>query len=197
MRHPQSIAFAGILMMLSAACGNHGGRGSEAESSAYAPLAQRLNQEQGFVQDSQGNWIPRNNRRSQLEGRAASGIERSNHNANRRFNANNIQTAEWTRASSARPQSYSGPTDGSGIQKPAAAQGQEARQSGAQASIPGEYDTEDYRTGASRENRGRRFARKTDAQTENRRDSLPPPEIIDWREQRRMSIEQSRSMLSR
>ncbi len=187
----------GIVLMLLASCGNDGGNRGAEESASFAPLSQRLNQEQGYAQDSQGNWIARSDRRSQFENRTASGMDRSNHNATRRVNKSQFQPAEWTQASSAAPKSYSGPTDGSGFRSTAAAQGQAARQSGAQAHTPGEYGTQDFRTGSSRENRGRRFARKTDAQTDNRRDSLPPPEIIDWREQRNLSLDQSRSMLSR
>jgi hypothetical protein len=160
-------------------------------------MSQRLNQEQGYVRDSEGNWIPRNNKRSQFENRSAAGVDRKNAFTNRRFGANEYKTAEWTRAQSAAPQGYKGNTDGSGFQTAVAAQGQAARQSGARARTPGNYQTNNFGTSSSRENSARRHDRPVDVQTDNRRDSFPEPEIIDWRQQRNLSIDQSRSILSR
>jgi hypothetical protein len=179
-------------------CGTSGSGEGAAESSAnLAPLSQRLNQEQGYVRDSEGNWIPRSNKRSQFESISASGTDRRNNMANRRFKANEYQAAEWTRTKSAPPQGYVGDTDGSAFQTTAAAQGQAARQSGDRARIPGAYETGTFGTGSSRENQARRHDRPQDDQTENRRGKFTPPEIIDWRQQRDLSIDQSRSILSR
>jgi len=190
----QSVLTAGLL----ASCGAGGGDGGTANSSTtLAPLSQRLNQEQGYVRDSEGNWLPRSDRRSQYEQRTASGVNQRKDFNTRRFGANQYQTAEWTRRQSAPPQAYTGETDGSGFQITAAAQDQTARQSGSRARIPDQYQTDNFGAGDSRENNARRHDRPSDDQTENRRDKFTPPEIIDWRQQRDMSVDQSRSMLSR
>ncbi len=195
---PSSIATIALLAGLLVSCGNDGGSGQSTESAAgFAPLSQRLSQEQGYVQDSEGNWVARSNRRSQFENRTPAGIRRGNANSNRRFNAAEYQPAEWTRTSSSRPESFTGDTDGSTFQTTAAAQGSRARQSGARARTPESYRTGEYGTGSSRENRARRLPRPGDTQTENRRDNVPPPEIIDWRQQRELTVDQSRSLLSR
>jgi len=189
-----SVLMAGLF----ASCGAGGGGGETSGASApLAPLSQRLNQEQGYVRDSEGNWLPRSDRRSQYDQRSASGVNQRKNFNTRRFGANQYQTAEWTRSQSAPPQSYSGDRDGSEFQTTAAAHGQSARQSGSRARIPGSYQTDNFGTGNSRENSARRHDRPSDDQTENRRDSFPPPEIIDWRQQRDISVDQSRSILSR
>lgn len=177
------------------ACGTGGGTSDS--SGSLAPMSQRLNQEQGYTRDSEGNWNPRSDRRSQFDKRTASGTDQRNNMANRRFGANEYQAAEWTRTKSAPPEGYAGKTDGSGFQAAAAAQGQTARQSGSRARTPGNYATNHFGTDNSRENNARRHDRPSDDQTENRRNSFPHPEIIDWRQQREMSVDQSRSILSR
>jgi len=198
MTHLSSICLCTLTAGLLVSCGTGGGGGGSADAATgLAPMSQRLNQEQGYVRDSEGNWLPRSNKRSQFENRSATGTDRQNAFANRRFGANEYQTAEWTRAQSAAPQGYKGNTDGSGFQTAAAAQGQTARQSGARARTPGNYQTNNFGTSNSRENSARRHDRPVDAQTDNRRDTFPHPEIIDWRQQRDLSVDQSRSILSR
>lgn len=185
-------AAAGFLV----SCGTGGGDAADS-SAGLAPMSQRLNQEQGYARDSEGNWIPRSDKRSQFESRTASGIDQRNTYETRRFGANEYQTAEWTRTNSNAPKSYGGNTDGSRFQTTAAAQGQAARQSGSRARTPGPYQTNNFGTGNAREHSARRHDRPSDDQTENRRDSFEFPEIIDWRQQRDIGIEQSRSILSR
>lgn len=175
-----------------------GGNLSAAESGGgLAPLSQRLNEQQGYVQDSTGQWIPRNNRRSQFENLTASGANRSNAYSTQQFNAGNFQTAEWTQGQSNAPSSYTGDTDGSAFHTTAAAQGQTHRESSTRARTPGPYETPAYGTSASREDGARRHDRPTDAQSANRRESYVQPEIIDWRQQRELGVDQTRSMLAR
>lgn len=194
-----SLRFIGLIILVAGAvvsCGTSGDGAAES-SSGITPISQRLNQEQGYVRDADGNWIPRNNRRSQYDSIVATGAGQRNNSGNRRFKANEYQAAEWTRAQSAPPQGYTGNTDGSAFQTTAAAQGQKARQSGSRARTPGNYKTGAYATGRSRENDVRPLDRPQNDRTENQRGFQDPLEIIDWRQQRDLSVDQSRSMLSR
>ncbi len=189
--------------VLLAACGagsDGEGRNLAASESGngLAPLSQRLNQEQGYVRDSSGQWVPRNNRRSQFENRTASGIDRHNNPfSDQRFGTREYRAAEWTRSASDTPREYDGDTDGSRFQTTAAAQGRAHRDASARARTPGEYRTSGFRTGASREDGARRHDRPEHAHTQYRRESFVEPEIIDWRQQRDLGIDQTRSMLAR
>lgn len=185
---------AGIL----GSCGTGGGgdgTGAAQASATLAPLSQRLNEQQGYVSDAEGNWKPRNNRRSQFENLSASGMDRRNSYATRRYDATEYKTAEWTRARSSAPKGYTGDTDGSRFRSTAGVQGQTHRESSARVNTPGAYQTSGYGTSISREDGARRHDRPADAQTENRRGTYVMPEIIDWRQQRELSIDQSRSIL--
>ena len=201
MIRPGNSCLAILACALLASCGagsdGDGNLAATESASGLAPLSQRLNEEQGYVRDANGNWVPRNNRRSQFENRTASGTDRRNDYATKRYSAREYQTAEWTRTRSDTPKPYSGDTDGSAFQTTAAAQGQTFRESSARARTPGQYQTSDYLTGASREDSARRHDRPADARVENRRQSPIEPEIIDWRQQRDLGIDQTRSMLAR
>lgn len=191
---------AACALLASCGTGSDGSGNNLAASEStngVAPLSQRLNEAHGYVQDANGKWVPRNNRRSQFENRTASGTNQRNTFEARRFNAAEYQPAEWTRTRSNTPQPYSGDTDGSTFQSTAAAQGRSFRESSTRARTPGAYETSGYRTGASRENSARRHDRPADARVENRRQSPIEPEIIDWRQQRDLAIDQTRSMLAR
>lgn len=187
-----------VAVVFLAACANDAQQTTSAGGAAeFVPFSQRLNQEQGYKQDAEGNWVPRSDRRSTYDERKEARVKRRNFQNNQRYQTHSYQTAEWTRNRSEKPKPYAGPTDGSEFQISAAADGQVARQSGVDSGLARGYDTRNYRTGNAREDQGRRMPKKPDTQTEKRRDNLPPVDVIDWREQRKMTIEQSRSLLSR
>lgn len=194
-----TLAAAAIVLTSCGTSGDGGGNlaASESGGGGLAPLSQRLTEEQGYMRDADGNWVPRSNRRSQFENRTASGTARNNPFGDRRFRANGFQTAEWTRNRSAAPEPYTGNTDGSRFQTTAAAQGQAHRQASDRANTPGPYQTPRFGTSASREDGARRLGRPADARTENRRQTPIEPEIIDWRQQRELGLDQTRSMLAR
>jgi hypothetical protein len=182
-------------------CGNSGPNASGSESSANAgfqPLSQRLDRQSGFSQDAEGNWQPAgSNQRSQFEGRSASGTNTRNQFEASRFSTRSLDRPQWARNEAEKPQRFDGHTDGSGFQTPAADQNRRARDANARARIPGNYRTSPFATSQSRENNAKRHDRPTDYQTERARDSFEDPSITDWREQRNLSLDQSRSILSR
>jgi len=197
MRLP-SICLSALAAGAIASCGNGGGQGTSSTSAAgVAPLSQRLNQDQGYTRDADGNWIPRSDQRSEFDRRMANGVDGRSPFANRKFRANHYQAPEWTRPQSSAPQAYQGDTDGSRFRTTADAQGRKARQARERARIPGDVPTGTYATGSSREANARRFDRPQDTHTQNRRDLLDAPVITDWRQQRDLTIDQSRSILAR
>lgn len=200
MKSPALTLLAALTACATVSCGNSGGGGEATanQPSGFRSMSERLSGEQGFSQDGEGQWVARNNQRSQFEARRASGTDRRNtYESSSRFDAKRVERPEWSRAQSTRPQEFAGPTDGSAFQTTAAAQGAGASETAARARLPGQYATPAFGTSASRENKAKRFGRPANAETERRRESFEEPAITDWHEQRNLSIEQARSILSR
>ena len=190
-------ALSALAAGLLASCGTGGGDTATTTSSTGMTMSQRLNQDQGFKRDADGNWVPRSDKRSQFESQGAANLQSRNTVNPRNYDPAEFRKTEWTRASSKKPKAYGGDTDGSRFQQTADAQGKTSRLSGTRARTPGRFGTNEFATNTSREDGARRLDRPADAHTENRRETFVEPEITDWRKQRDMSIEQSRSLLAR
>jgi hypothetical protein len=190
-----------LLAGLLASCGIGGDVETETTSATGAAtgmsMSERLNQDQGYTRDADGNWVPRSDKRSPFESRGAANLQSRNTVNPRKYEPAEFRKTEWTRATSNTPKEYRGDTDGSRFRSESDAQGKTARQSGTRARTSGRYRTGEFATHTSQEDGARRHDRPTDAHTENRRKTFVEPEITDWREQRDMSIEQSRSILAR
>ncbi len=93
---------------------------------------------------------------------------------------------------------YGGDTDGSRFLKPAREGGAGARE-GAMVSRESSqaYDTGSYGTGAAREAGVSGIARTSDAETDVRRRVWKQPEVRDYRNQRALSVEDTKWMLGR
>lgn len=193
-----TLALTSLVAAALASCGTGGGAGTDATAGPTTTgLSQRLNQDQGFTRDTDGNWVPRSDKRSQYDGRRTANLNPRNTVNTGSYTPAEYKKTEWTRTRAARTHDYAGKTDGSRFQSSASAQGQSARQSGTRARTPGSYRTQGFGTNAAREGSARRHDRPTDAHTQTRREIYVEPEITDWREQRSLSIEQSRSLLAR
>lgn len=93
---------------------------------------------------------------------------------------------------------YGGDTDGSRFAKTSRFDGQGANEAGVTSRDAGKnFATSDYKTAAAREAGGRKIDRTSDAETDGRRRAYPDQDIIDWRDQRALSLEQTRRMLGR
>lgn len=93
---------------------------------------------------------------------------------------------------------YGGDTDGSRFQKGSRFNSQGAREGGmASAESGSRYGTSQHATGAAREGSKSNISKRSDANTDSRRSSYVQPEITDWRNQRGLTIDDTRSMLGR
>lgn len=160
------------------------------------PLSQRLNETNGYQPDANGNWVPRSDRRSSFESQRESPYFKGD------YRKKDYQTGQYARKSwwgnkDYGRQAYQGKTDGSRFQQSSRLQDQGAREAGTAARTPDPYQTSTYTTGTAREAGADSLARPSDAETDARRDVFVQPEIIDWREQRRLSVQESRSILGR
>lgn len=170
-----------------------------AEVAATKPLSQRLNESNGYEVDADGNWVPRNNKRSSFENQGSSPyFQGSNPNQKKEYKTGDYSKKSWWGNKDYGRKPYQGETDGSRFQQSSRLNGMGAREAGKAARGTDPYETGTYATTAAREADTRDIAKPSDAETDfRRRTSNMQPEIIDWREQRDLSVEQSRGILGR
>ncbi len=150
----------------------------------------------GIVQDKQGNWVPRTNKRSQLESRGRSAHFKEQY-GKKTYKAGEYQRKSWWGNKEYGRRQYAGDTDGGRFQTASRHDGQGARETGAAADLPGSYQTGTYGTGAARETSRAGLKKPRNAEIENRREVYQAPDVVDWREQRQLSLDQSRGILGR
>jgi hypothetical protein len=187
------ISLLSLLVFASCAADSDREQGSGGD---FKPLSQRLDQNNGFAQDAAGNWVPRDDKRSSYESQGASPYFKGEY-SKKNYQAGEYSKKSWWGNKEYGRKSYAGDTDGSRFQKNSRLQGQSARETGGSADIPDAYQTGGYATSAAREAGTRDIAKPSDAETDIRRRVYKQPEIIDWREQRSLTLEQSKGILGR
>lgn len=179
-------------------CGSDSGSSGAASSgtSQFKPLSQRLDEKNGYKADADGNWRPVSDKRSSFESKGASPYFKGGYQK-KDFKTGEYAKQSWWGNKDYGLKQYGGNTDGSRFQQDSRFSGKSAREAGSSAGLDKTYQTDTYATHAARE-AGKDGIRKTsDAETDSRRKMYTPPEIIDWKEQRAMNIEQSKSILGR
>lgn len=157
---------------------------------------QETSRDNGMKQDANGNLIPKSDKRSSFESKGESNY------ASKAYQKKDYKTGDYAKKSwwgnkDYAAKEYAGNTDGSRFQTTSALQGQGAREAGSNAKIPDNYKTGDYTTGAAREAGTTPVKKGPNDQIENARKTFQVPEIIDWREQRSLSMDQSKGILGR
>lgn len=194
MKFLRLLLFPPALLALSCAGGGDGD--ATASEPAHKPLSQRLNEENGFVVDKDGNWVPRADKRSSFESQGQTYDARKSF-AVGEYKAGDYKKKSWWGGKEYERPVYQGNTDGSRFQQTSRLQGQGAREAATAADIPRTYQTDGYATGAAREAGAAAIPKPSDAETDIRRDVFSQPEVVDWRQQRALSIEQSKGILGR
>lgn len=186
-----------VLAVLAASCASDKQPETAAESGSR-PLSQRLNEGGGYMVDSEGNWVPRDNRRSSFESQGASpyfkGASRDQDN---RYNAGEFTRKSWWGNKDFGRQSFQGETDGSRLRRNSRHDGQGTPETAASARTPDPYQAGGFATGDAREGAAGDLDRPSDTRTDTRRRVFREPDVIDWREQRSLTLEQSRGILGR
>lgn len=183
----------GLLALILASCASDSGT-SAPES--RKTLSQRLDENNGYEQDANGNWLPKNDRRSAFDRQGESPYFKGKY-AGKEYKAGQYEKKSWWGNKDYQPKSYAGNTDGSRFMSKSRFDGEGARESGNAAKIPDPYQTGTYATGDAREAGKSPIHKASDAETDRRREVFPEPEIMDWREQRVLSLQQSRGILGR
>jgi hypothetical protein len=166
------------------------------DSSGYRPFSQRLNEQSGYKQDADGNWTAQSDRRSSFESKGDSPYFSGDYQK-KSYQTSEVAKKSWWGKNEYARKSYAGNTDAGHLKTSSRHQGQGALEAGNDARLPQRYETGSYATGAAREASGETLERPSDAETDVRRRVFTPPSVIDWKEQRSLSMEQSRSILGR
>ncbi len=162
----------------------------------HKSLSERMNEKNGYKQDANGNWVAQSDRRSPYESQG------NTYDSKKEFKKSAYRTGDYAKKSwwgnkEYERQTYSGNTDGSRFEQASALQGETAPEAGNNARIPGPYKTGSYATGTARETGNKAISKPSNAIVDSREKVFKQPEIIDWRAQRNLSLDQSRGILGR
>lgn len=202
MNFPRHIAIACLPLVLLLSCGSSNkAPGSaavpkKAETSGFKPFSQRIDERNGYAVDENGNWVPRNNKRSSFESQGPSPYF-SGEYGKKNYKAGEYARKSWWGNKEFGRNSFTGDTDGSRFQSDSGLSGQRAREKGSATGFSGNYQAGSFATGSAREASNTNLGKPSDAVTDRGRESYTAPSIIDWREERALSIEQSRGLLGR
>jgi hypothetical protein len=191
----KSLRLIALLPLLLASCASDKDQ-KTTSAPARKSMNQRMTESNGYKQDAKGNWVPQNDRRSEFESQSDSNYAKKNYKKTDYKTGDYAKKSWWGNKEYDRP-TYTGNTDGSRFQKSSALQGQSALEGGDKAKLPGAYKTDDYTTSTAREAGNKPIEKSSNAIVESRQKVFQPPEIIDWKEQRNLSLDQSKGILGR
>jgi hypothetical protein len=187
-----------LLTLLAASCASDSGSNQSPAPEPPKPLSQRLSESNGYQQDSNGNWVPKIDKRSSFESQGDSHNFKGEYSSGKTYKAGEYAKKSWWGNKDYGRQSYAGDTDGSRFQQKSRFDGKGARETtGDTAKIAGQYQTGTYATSTARESGKDDLTKPSDAETDSRRRVYQEPEIIDWKQQRAITLDQSKGILGR
>lgn len=162
---------------------------------ATESLTGRLSQNHGYKVDEQGNWVPRNNKRSQYEGRGGNAYFNGDLHK-KAFQAQTLSKGSWIGGQRVKSPEHhlNGTKSAVGAISPF-----NSRQANLDRSLqtPDKIAGNHLSTGVAHETGAGAITRPSDAQTDFRRRVFQQPDVIDYKQQRELSIQQSKQLLGR
>ncbi|MEK6231193.1 MAG: hypothetical protein N2A42_05030, partial [Luteolibacter sp.] len=159
-------------------------------------LQQRLSEGGGYKQDENGQWVPKSDKRSQYDRQGDSPYFKGKF-AKGDFKTDKYGKKSWWGSKDYGTNGYEGNTDGSRFRAKARQDGASARNGDKKARETGSFTTNSLDRKSARETGASPLDRPVDASVESRRGLYKAPSVIDWKEQRTMSMEQSRGIFGR
>jgi hypothetical protein len=191
----KTLRLIALLPLLLASCASDTDKKAAATPApSHKSLNQRMTESNGYKQDARGNWVPQNDRRSEFESQGESNYAKKDYKK-QAYKTGDYATKSWWGNKDYGSKKYAGNTDGSRFQTSSNLQGKGAREAGTNAKIPDNYKTGDYATGAAHEAGATPIKKGSNDQIENTRQTFQQPEIVDWREQRKLTMDQSKGIL--
>jgi hypothetical protein len=160
-------------------------------------LGERLSENDGYAKDSEGNWKPRSDKRSPYENVGQDPNFVKNGVKKKEYKTGDYSKKSWWGSKEYDRKAYGGKTDGSRFAKSSTLGEKGAREANTTAKIQEDYQTSSYATSDAREGSRQPIAKPSNDAIENRRKVFAEPEIIDWKEQRSLSMDQSKGILGR
>ena len=179
-----------MCLTLLCSCANRDDAGDDSEPASFT---ERLNQRNGYMVDKQGNWVPRNNKRSSYENIGDSpyfsgAVEK------KAYNTNDLSKKAWWGNKEVPRPAFATSADASGYHKDSNFNGEQAHLNHS-LQTPNRIQGNTYSTNTAREASSGHLDKPSDAETDVRRRVFVQPSIIDYKEQRKLSIEESKKML--
>ena len=159
-------------------------------------MTERLSQSGGYKQDSEGNWVPKSDKRSSYDSQRDSPYSKGNVDKGT-YKTRDYSKKSWWGSKDYGTNEYSGNTDGSKFETRARQDGEMARANGTAAKLKGPFKTNNLERTSARESGSGAIARPTNSYTEAQRKTYKAPSVIGWKEQRAMSMDKSRGILGR
>lgn len=185
-----------LFALLAASCASDSGGQKSSTAPSRKSLGERLDENNGYKQDADGNWLPKSDKRSSFETKGESPYFQGKL-GKKSYKTGEFAKKSWWGNKDYGSKQYAGNTDGGRFQNNSRFNGKGARESGNAADLPGAYQTDDYATNAARETGKTNLTKPSNAEIDKRREVFEQPEMIDWREQRSLSLDQSRGILGR
>jgi hypothetical protein len=193
---PSDRFFALVFCVFLGACADKGVDPSMPAVAGHKGLQERLSEGGGYKQDANGQWVPKSDKRSHYDSQGESPYFKGKVKTEQ-YKAGEYAKKSWWGSRDFGTKGYNADTDGSRFQTKARQDGLTARDSGDSARESGLFKTNTLDRKGARESGASPLDRPTDAEVESRRGLYKAPSIIGWREQRSMSMEQSKGILGR
>ena len=202
--HRAVVPFAAIAIAASVSCANHSKGKESAEATAPGIREKDIGSwarsmgGSGYTQTDKGQWVPKDQgKRSSFEAKGESPYFKGEY-AGKEYKAGDYAKKTWLGSKSVDRKAYQGDTDGSRFVKNSRFDGQNARegsQSARETSQTAHEGGHIYATGEAREAKSKALPKPVDAESADKR--YPQPDIVDWKQQRALSIEQTKGILGR
>lgn len=204
--NPARLLFILPILFLASCAGDGGSSSTSTAASEPSGARQRslddwandISKDNGFRVDEAGNYVPRSNKRSSFDRNRNSPYFKEGYSKKEYSGTKSYEKKSWWGDSEYAKKSYDGNTDGSRFQTESRFQGQGARETGSAAgNLPGDYKTGSYKTGSARESAQNGIGKPSDAETDVRRRVFSQPTITNYRQQRNMSVQETKGILGR
>lgn len=160
-------------------------------------LEQRLSESSGYKQTESGEWVPKVDKRSSYDSQRDTPYAKGKIDNNERYKTGDYAKKTWWGSKDYEKKSYQGDTDGSRFYKQARQDDQVSRFDGKAARTSDPFQTNTLPSESAHEIKSSAIDRPKSALIESQRKTYKAPSVIDWREQRSMNVEESKSILGR
>lgn len=188
--------FAFTFCAFTGACANNGSDSAKPAAAQHKGMQERLSEGGGYKQDANGQWVPKSDKRSSFESKGESPYFKGNVKKVQ-YKTGDYAKKSWWGSKDYATKGYEGNTDGSRFHTKAKQDGMTARDGDKAAKESGIFKTNTLDNKSARESKASPVDHPVNAETESRRSLYKAPSVIGWREQRSMSLEQSKGMLGR